>query len=401
MRCTHLSLVNFRNYLRLEIDLDAEANVVVGANAQGKSNLLEAIYCLATTKSFRAGSDRELISWQASGTELSYARLGARVVRRSGPTRLDVVVGEAARRGPTGPSATVAKRFKVNGVPKRAFDVIGLVNVVHFAPQDVDLIVGSPAGRRRYLDITIAQIDSRYVRALARYGKVLLQRNHLLRRIRERQARADQLGFWDEELVNAGAYVVMRRHDTVGRLATLGHDVHRALASGRELLQIGYRSALEAPPPGDDVDARLGAIGAAFRRAIAETRERECQLGASLVGPHRDDLTFEVDGRDVATYGSRGQQRTVALALKMAEGAFIRESTGEWPILLLDDVMSELDQVRRGQVLSAVANDQQVIMTATELESVDPQFLRRAKLFEVEAGAVRERLRVVEALASA
>src|SRR5262249_33138123 len=161
----------------------------------------------------------------------------------------------------------------------------------------------------------------------------------------------------------AGAYVVMRRHETVGRLAALGHDVHRELAGGRELLEIGYRSALEAPPPSEDVDARLGAIGLAFRRALAETRERELQLGASLVGPRRDDLTFEIEARDVATYGSRGQQRTVALALKMAEGAFIRESTGEWPVLLLDDVMSELDELRRGQVLSAVAPEQQVIMT--------------------------------------
>src|SRR5919201_5316096 len=248
MQCTHLSLVNFRNYVRLELDLDPAANVVVGANAQGKSNLLEAIYCLATTNSFRAGSDRELISWQATESELSYARLGARVARRAGPLRLDVIVGESLRRGPGAATATVTKRFKVNGVPKRAFDVIGLVNVVHFAPQDVDLVAGPPAGRRRYLDITIAQIDSRYVRALARYGKVLLQRNHLLRRIRDRQARADQLAFWDEELVNAGAYVVMRRHETVGRLAALGHDLHRQLAGGRELLQIGYRSALEAPP---------------------------------------------------------------------------------------------------------------------------------------------------------
>jgi DNA replication and repair protein RecF len=400
MQCTHLSLVNFRNYVRLELDLDPAANVVVGANAQGKSNLLEAIYCLATTKSFRAGSDRELISWQATESELSYARLGARVARRAGPLRLDVIVGESLRRGPGAATATVTKRFKVNGVPKRAFDVIGLVNVVHFAPQDVDLVAGPPAGRRRYLDITIAQIDSRYVRALARYGKVLLQRNHLLRRIRDRQARADQLGFWDEELVGAGAYVVMRRHETVGRLAALGHDLHRQLAGGRELLQIGYRSALEAPPT-DGVDARLSQIGASFRRAIEEQREREVLLGASLVGPHRDDLTFEIDRRDVGTYGSRGQQRTVALALKMAEGAFIRESSGEWPIMLLDDVMSELDEVRRGQVLSAVAPDQQVLMTATELDSVDPQFLRRAKLFEVEGGAIRERLRVVEARASA
>jgi DNA replication and repair protein RecF len=190
---------------------------------------------------------------------------------------------------------------------------------------------------------------------------------------------------------------VLRRHDTVARLAALGHDVHRELAAGRELLQIGYRSTLPAPPSEGDVDARLGAVGAAFRRALEAGQEREVLAGASLVGPHRDDLTFEIEGRDVGAFGSRGQQRTVALALKMAEGAFIRETTGEWPILLLDDVMSELDEVRRGQVLGTVAPGQQVIMTATELAAVDPGFLARAKVFEVEAGAIREPLRVVEA----
>jgi DNA replication and repair protein RecF len=392
MQCTHLSLTNFRNYVRLEIDLDPEANVVVGENAQGKSNLLEAIYCLATTKSFRAGSDRELINWHASESELAFARLGARVVRAPTPVKLDVVISEAAR----GPATTAAKRFKVNGLPKRAFDVIGLVTVVHFAPQDVDLVAGPPSGRRRYLDITLAQVDSRYVRSLARYGKVLLQRNHLLRRIRDRQARADQLAFWNDELANAGAYVVVRRHDTVARLASLAHEIHRDLAAGRELVQIGYRSTLPAPPSEGDVDARLSAVGAAFRRALEAGQEREVLAGASLVGPHRDDLTFEIEGREVGAFGSRGQQRTVALALKVAEGAFIKETTGEWPILLLDDVMSELDEVRRAQVLGAVAPEQQVIMTATELGAVDPGFLARAKVFEVEAGAIREPLRVVE-----
>jgi DNA replication and repair protein RecF len=392
MQCTHLSLTNFRNYVRLEIDLDPEANVVIGENAQGKSNLLEAIYCLATTKSFRAGSDRELINWHASGSELAFARLGARVVRGASPVKLDVVVSETAR----GSVTTAAKRFKVNGLPKRAFDVIGLVTVVHFAPQDVELVAGPPSGRRRYLDITLAQVDSRYVRALARYGKVLLQRNHLLRRIRDRQARVDQLAFWNDELANAGAYVVLRRHDTVARLADLGHDVHRELAAGRELLQIGYRSTLPAPPNAGDVDARLGSIGTTFREALAAGQERDIAAGMSLIGPHRDDLVFEVDGRDVGAFGSRGQQRTVALALKMGEGAFIRETTGEWPILLLDDVMSELDEVRRGQVLATVAPQQQVIMTATELSSVDESFRARAKLFEVEAGAIREPMRVAE-----
>jgi DNA replication and repair protein RecF len=390
VQCAQLSLVNFRNYVRLDLDLASEAVVVVGENAQGKSNLLEALYCLATTKSFRAGSDRELINWYAGGGDLAYARLGAQVVRRSGPLKLEVVVSEGARREGPG-NAPVSKRFKVNGLPKRAFDVIGLVTVVHFAPQDVDLVAGPPTNRRRYLDITIAQVDSRYVRALAHYGKVLLQRNHLLRRVRDRQARADQLAFWDAELVNSGAYVMLRRLETVARLARLGHESHRDLAAQRELLEIGYRSTVPAGSidDGTDLDARLEAVAAVFREALAAALPRELQLGTSIVGPHRDDLTFQVDGRDVGAYGSRGQQRTVALALKVAEGAFIQESTGEWPILLLDDVMSELDEVRRGQVLGTVQPGQQVIMTATELTSIDPGFLERARVLRVQAGSIQ------------
>ncbi len=386
MQCAHLSLANFRNYVRLDLDLAPEAVVVVGENAQGKSNLLEAIYCLATTKSFRAGSDRELINWEAAG-ELAYARLSARVIRQSGPLRLDVSIAEGARR--EGGAVTTGKRFKVNGLPKRAFDVIGLVNVVHFAPQDVDLVVGAPAARRRYLDITIAQVDQRYVRTLAYYGKVLLQRNHLLRRIRDHGARADQLAFWDDELVSSGAYLVLRRMDTVARLAALAHDAHRDLAARRELLNIGYRSTCCPSTEAADAAERLREIVGAFRQALAGLADREVQAGASLVGPHRDDLTFEVDERDVAVYGSRGQQRTVALALKIAEGAFIRESTGEWPILLLDDVMSELDESRRAQVFSIVAPGQQVIVTTTDLATIEPEFLRRAQVLRVDAGHVQ------------
>jgi DNA replication and repair protein RecF len=386
MQCAHLSLANFRNYVRLELDLASDAIVVVGENAQGKSNLLEAIYCLATTKSFRAGSDRELINWDAVG-DVGFARLGARVVRASGPLKLDVSIAEGVRR--EGGPVAVGKRFKVNGVPKRAFDVIGLVNVVHFAPQDVDLVVGPPAARRRYLDITIAQVDQRYVRALARYGKILLQRNHLLRRIRDHGARATQLEFWDDELVNSGSYLLLRRFETVARLAALGHEAHRDLAAHRELLQIGYRSTCTGELSDADLDARLAAIAEAFRGALRGLTDKEIAAGASLVGPHRDDLTFEVDGRDVSVYGSRGQQRTVALALKIAEGAFIHETTGEWPILLLDDVTSELDEHRRGQVFSIVAPGQQVVVTTTDLSAVESGFLGRAQVLKVDSGHVQ------------
>lgn len=404
MQCAQLSLVNFRNYVRLDLDLASDAVVIVGENAQGKSNLLEALYCLATTKSFRAGSDRELINWHAGGGDLAFARIGARIVRATGPVKLDVVIGEGQRR-PDAPTAgaPVAKRFKVNGLARRAFDVLGLVTVVHFAPQDVDLVAGPPASRRRYLDITIAQVDPRYVRSLARYGKILLQRNHLLRRIRERHARTDQLDFWNDELVNAGAYVVLRRLETVARLAALGHESHRDLAAQRELLEIGYRGTVPAGEldPSSDVDPRLRTIAEAFHDGLRTAQEREVALGTSIVGPHRDDLTFQIDRRDVGVYGSRGQQRTVALALKIAEGAFIRECTGEWPILLLDDVMSELDEVRRGQILGTIAPGQQVIVTTTDLDPLDPAFLEQARILRVHAGAIQPRWQPAEERATA
>lgn len=400
MQCAHLSLTNFRNYVRLELDLTSDAVVVVGENAQGKSNLLEAIYFLATTKSFRAGSDRELINWNAGAGEIPFARVGARIDRAGGPVRVDVAISEGQRRADGSPGATVGKRFKVNNLARRAFDVLGTVNVVHFAPQDVELVAGPPAARRRYLDITIAQVDARYVRTLAHYGKVVIQRNHLLRRIRERLARADQLAFWDQELIDAGTYIVLRRLATIRRLASLGHDAHRDLGAGRELLRIGYRATFDVDGITDGTEAS-GAVAERFRDGLASVRQREVALGVSLLGPHRDDLTFEVDGRDVGTYGSRGQQRTVALALKIAEGAFIRETTGEWPVLLLDDVMSELDEVRRAQVLATVAPGQQVILTTTELAAIDPAFVARAQVLRVQHGAIQPWWQTADARASA
>ena len=401
MQCAHLSLANFRNYIRLELDLPNDAIVFVGNNAQGKSNLLEAIYCLATTKSFRAGSDRELINWDVTSEDVAFAKIGAVIARNTGPVRLDLSIsGNDQHMG--GPSnGSIGKRFKVNGLPRRAFDVIGHVNVVHFAPQDVDLITGSPSIRRRYLDITIAQVDTRYVRTLAHYGKVLIQRNHLLRRIRDKETRRDQLAFWDDELVNAGAYLILRRVETVTRIAALGHASHRDLALQRELLDIAYRGTVPFDDHNANIDDRLASITTSFRTALEGTIEREVASGMTLIGPHRDDLTFAIDGHDCATFGSRGQQRTVALALKIAESGFIQSATGEWPILLLDDVMSELDRARRERVLASVMPGQQVLLTTTDIESVEQSFVDRAHVFEINQGTVRAQWTPVNTLVSA
>ncbi|MBI3977440.1 MAG: DNA replication/repair protein RecF [Chloroflexi bacterium] len=403
MDVTHLSLTNFRNYARLELDLPAGIALFHGANAQGKTNLLEAIYFLATTKSPRATADRELINWLALEDPLPASHLAAAVHRRRGNIRVEIgMMAREARESPEdtfslAAAGSVTKRVKVNGIVKRAVDFIGHVNVVHFSPQDIDLVTGAPAVRRRYLDVTNAQVDGQYVRALQQYNRVLLQRNHLLRLIRDRQASADQLAFWDEQLVTYGSAIVARRQRTVGELNGFVQEIHRTLTGSPQYLETGYRAsvggatAVEAAGRREGPGAALAseaAVAETFRRGLREVRAREILQGASLVGPHRDDLAFRVDRVDVQTFGSRGQQRTVALAMKLAEARFIEQEAGETPILLLDDVLSELDHVRRRQVLSSVRPDQQVLITTTELDPFAAEFLARAALFAVAQGRV-------------
>ena len=390
MYCSHLSLTGFRNYARLELDLPAGITVVVGDNAQGKSNLLEALYLLATTKSFRAGSDRELVNWRVSGTELAYARLVAQVVRAAGRQKVEIIIREEPRPDSVeGAGQATSKRLKVNDVPKRAIDFLGAVNVVMFAPTDIELVDGPPATRRRYLDITISQVDPRYVRALGRYNRVIVQRNHLLRQIRERRGRPEHLDPWDHELAAAGAYVVQQRVATLAEIGDLVRDVFRDLTGQREQIEVAYRPSLEL---GSDAQhAEIGALAESFRAHLRAGRGRDVAAGTSLLGPHRDDLAFVVDGRPMGTYGSRGQQRTVALALKLAEGTFLRKRTGEEPVLLLDDVLSELDESRRRHVLRTAAAARQVIFTTTDLEPFGDDFLARAHVLEVRAGALAPR----------
>jgi DNA replication and repair protein RecF len=389
MYCAHLSLISFRNYARLELALSPGITIVVGDNAQGKSNLLEALYLLATTKSFRASADRELINWRASGSELSYARLIADVRRAGGREKVEIVVREEPRIETTEPAngPTTSKRLKINDVPRRAIDFLGAVNVVMFAPTDIELVDGSPSVRRRYLDITISQVDPRYVRALSRYNRVLVQRNHLLRQLRERHGRPEHLEPWDQELADAGAYVIQQRAATIELLGDLSRDVFRELTGRLEQMEVAYRPSVELPAAGAAPTESAG-IARAFLRQLQQSRGREIAAGASLSGPHRDDLAFLVDGRPMGTYGSRGQQRTVALALKLAEAQFLRRRAGEEPILLLDDVLSELDESRRGHVLEAIADTQQVIFTSTDLEPYAPDFLARASVLTVCAGTI-------------
>jgi DNA replication and repair protein RecF len=397
MLLEHLSLANFRNYARLELDMPHNVGLLVGENGQGKSNLLEAIYYLATTRSYRASNDRELINWLATNEPLPHARLVAKVHRQGGAVQLELtLLGQPERpsdEAPTDedglngrlslfqpPTASLQKKIRVNGVPKRAIDVIGQVNVVMFGPQDLDLVSGAPALRRRYLDATLCQTNRRYVRVLQRYNRVVTQRNHLLRRINAGHAHPEELAYWDDELITLGSQIIANRREALSLLDGMARDINGQLTDGQEHLHIAYRCSIET---GDD-------IAAGFRDALARYRARDIQAGMSLLGPHRDDLAFLVDGVDMRIYGSRGQQRTVALSLKFAEARYMCGVVGEEPILLLDDIMSELDTNRRRWVLQAIEGGGQVIITATDVDAYSPQFLDRTVVMHVRAGIIEQ-----------
>lgn len=382
MQLTHLSLFNFRNYVRLELDLTPGITVLLGDNAQGKTNLLEAIYYLATSRSPYAGADRELINWLSVEQEpLPYARLVGRVARGGNTALLEITVIQQSENG-----SRYQKQMRLNGVGKRAMDLLGQLNVVLFLPQDVDLVFGPPSLRRRYLDATLCQIDAHYCRTLAGYNQIVTQRNALLRDIADRGGDQSQLAFWDERLVSLGSYLVAQRREAIAVLDNLARDIHNQLTDGSERLLLQYVPSLDLQ------DERTPAeVLVAFEAQLRSLRPRELGAGVTLTGPHRDELRFLINGVDAGVYASRGQQRTAALALKLAEVEMMRRATGEQPVLLLDDVLSELDVHRRQFLIRELTGgQQQAIVTTTDLRSLPDAFLQGCRLWRVEMGRLRD-----------
>jgi DNA replication and repair protein RecF len=377
VRLNHLSLTNFRNYARLELSLPARLSVFQGANAQGKTNLLESIHLLATARSPRAAVERELINWLALQSPLPYARLAAEIGDGQTTERLELVL-ELGPNGGAGP--VVRKQVRINGVAKRGLDLIGRLRVVLFLPEDVSLVSGSPGERRRYLDIALCQIDPVYCRALTDYNKALQQRNALLKRLRDEGGDPGQLTFWDGELATHGSQVLLRRGQAVEALDEIARHRHRELSGGAEWLKLVYLPSPVLP------FTSAGEMAGVFAGRLKAYRSRDIGAGTSLAGPHRDDLAFLAEERDLRAYGSRGQQRTAALALKLAEVQLMRDVKGESPLLLLDDVMSELDAVRRHALLDALEGVDQALVTTTDWADFSPELLAHAQQYRVEAG---------------
>jgi DNA replication and repair protein RecF len=358
--------------------------VLLGDNAQGKTNLLEAIYYLATSRSPYTSTDRELVNWLSLDQEpLPYTRLVGRVVRGDNSVLVEITVSQQAENG-----SRYQKQVRLNGVNKRAMDLLGHLNVVLFVPEDVNLVSGSPSLRRRYLDVMLCQIDSHYCRTLAGFNQIVTQRNALLRDMGERGGDPAQLVFWNERLVEHGAHLITRRREAIDALDKLAQGIHGQLTDGAEHLHLRYVPSVDL---GEPRRVTVAEIQAAYQAQLQGLRQRETACGMTLAGPHRDEMRFMIEDIDAGVYGSRGQQRTAVLALKLAEVELMHQETGSYPVLLLDDVLSELDTHRRQFLLQRVADgQQQAIITTTDLQALPPVFLQGCRLWRVEIGRLAE-----------
>ena len=428
---SHLTLSNFRNFIQLELDFNPGVCVFFGANAQGKTTLLEAVYLLAIARSFRAENEREVVNFGAA-LRGEPALVGGAIEKRQ--ERLSVYIGyqpqpvrgfsqslaapasskvqpepkmdnEAEQRANGEPSPgessaakepldsqappqrnglwsySVRKQIRVSRIPRSAAELVGMVGAVLFSAGDIELVYGPPSGRRRYLDILISQSDPLYIQALQRYQKVLRQRNQLLKTLREGRAQAGELDFWDDELVREGAWLTWRRKEAMDRLSALAAEHYQQLGGADQRFQMEYSPSV--PPAVDSLTTEER-----FRESLSAARRRESVLAATAVGPHRDDFALSVNGLDMGTFASRGEARTAALALRLAEASYISSVRGEEPIVLLDDVLSEMDISRRRRVLEKITGYEQVMITTTEPELIQELLGPQAAYFRVENGQV-------------
>lgn len=400
MHLNHLSLTNFRSLTRLDIEAPRRVAVLVGSNAQGKTSVLEAIYFLAAFTSFQTHVDRQIVNFHEAKNPLAVTRLVADYQRGKAKHRLEArLILE-----PTGVNGQrLRKEILLDGVKRHANDVIGHFNAVIFVPQMSQIIEGGPDERRRYLNLALAQAVPSYARVLSEYNQALTQRNALLKALNERGGNSDQLQVWDEALVKFGAQIILWRIQAVQEIERFASRVHHELTRGTEILRLAYEPAYDPlPKPNgqlglkidtviDRSSLELNEIQEGFLARLKQIRAEEIARGVTTIGPHRDDLRFIINKADVSDYGSRGQLRTTLLALKLAEVEWMKARTGEWPVILLDEVMAELDVNRRADLLKYVNKDQQVLFTTTDLSLFSPEFVGDSDIWDVKDGVVQPR----------
>ena len=352
-----LDLKNFRNYDLLGIEFDRATNILYGNNAQGKTNILEAIYVCGTTKSHRSSKDSELINFNENE-----AHIKAIIEKKGIDYRIDMHIKK-----------NHAKGIAINGVPiKKSVDLLGLVNIVFFSPEDLYIIKSGPAGRRRLIDMELCQLDKIYVNNLSNYNKALDQRNRLLKDLFFNPALEDTIDIWDMQIINYGREIIRRRRHFIEKLNEIIMDVHYRITGGTEHLFIEYEPSVSEED---------------FEKALKDSRERDIKTKITNLGPHRDDIKFTIEGIDIRHYGSQGQQRTTALSLKLAEIELVKNVIGDTPLLLLDDVLSELDGNRQNYLLNSL-DDVQTIITCTGLDEFVNNRFDINKIFKIVNGKV-------------
>jgi DNA replication and repair protein RecF len=399
MHLNRLSLTNFRTFSRLDLDIPREILLLVGGNAQGKTTLLEAIYFLSTFTSFHASSDRQLINFTLPENALKVGRIVGEFSRQDSDHRLEVRL----IREPNGTNGNTRFRKEVllDGVKRKINQVVGQLNAVIFLPQMARIIEEGPSERRRYLDMVISQVSPRYVQHLSDYSATLTQRNALLKQLAERGGDLDQLAVWDGMLARHGAFIMKERIRTIRELEEEAKSLHYDLTDGKEVLRLDYQPAydpiavtngqmaLSVSTVADRSGIDIKEIENGMLTALRKLQREEIARGSTTIGPHRDELRFLSNQVDLGDYGSRGQGRTALLALKLAEVNWLKQRTGEWPVLLLDEIMSELDTRRRSDLLASLTECDQAILTSADLSMFEPDFVQTHHIWRVEGGMIQ------------
>jgi DNA replication and repair protein RecF len=371
VRIESLVVEGFRNYTKVNLSFSKSPVILVGENAQGKTNLIESIYYLATGTAFRSNKDRELVNW-----EQDYFKIGAKVISK-GERPVDLEVS----------FVNFKKHFKINRIKKNTLqEMLGNLNIVLFSPEDLGLIKGTPLDRRSFLNMEISQVSKQYYYFLSQYNRILFQRNTALKKWQKERNKSFQelLDIWDNQLVYYGARIIKARLEFIDNLAVLAKKIHKILTGNQEELELVYQTNLGR----NESLTSIEQIMIRFYQKLQDSSAEEMAKGATIAGPQRDDLVAIINGKETKIFGSQGQQRSAALSIKLALVSFFKEKTGSYPVLLLDDVLSELDDKRKNYLMELTGGQIQTFITTTSLNLLKSEFVEKGQIFAVERGII-------------
>ena len=389
MFLTHLSLTNFRAFSRLDMDMPRRILLLVGDNAQGKTSLLEAVYYFSTFTSIQSSSDRQVINFLALEESVPVSRLIANFEREGHQHQIEIRL--ILEQNGNGNGQRFRKEILVDGNKRSAYQAVGLFNAVILLPFMTRIIEGGPEERRKYLNYALAQVIPGYAKALSEYSQSLAQRNALLKQIAERNSDISQLDYWDTIISERGSLLQFHRVKAIYEIEILANKIHRSLTDDKEILQFSFLPALNfiADEKNDNLSHKQQSdFQQLFLDSLKAKQKEEILRGVTTIGPHRDELRFIVNDLDMGDYGSRGQIRTTMLALKLAELEWMKNQTGEKPVLLLDETLAELDQKRREKLLEAIIDGNQTILTTTDMKLFNHDFSDHATVWHIQQGII-------------